>query len=555
MAISTLMDLPSELIQHILAYLEPVDLANVAQTCRHLQIESYDNQIWLRLINRYLPTPISRLGPMKSFRELYIAHHPHWFLPQNRIWFGDTEPSGKLLVTRYDEDNGSINAYTVVARTPRGLPTDWELDPDVQIHTFNPKVWLDLNQPVVKLQVDSRRAERPPNDHPSDRSYASESVYTSEILMDTFVDSGLYSSFMLCRNLPAAAITEGTSVWPPLKYPAHGRTRNDSHNRFNSTGHKPTRHDEVSQTNFRLRKWVEYTGRRATPSLLSFGPGEPFQSTFGADLPFFAAGPNLHAGGGVRIRMPEDITTYATLPEGSFAPTTQKPWQGIWVGDYSAHGCEFLVIHQPDKQDERPLPSGMDRLRHWLYGDRRGSDSSDSSFTSAAEDLDQSVVTGQGSSSQEETRTLSHPADAHAQDNNTESGHFTPSGRLEAMKLTGDPYMPRGEYTFIAPEIGDAGLVRIAEEEPFKGARVVKSAGHIANRGFRDDSYMACQLILISPNRIAQLWQEIGHFGHISFFHRVDIDTLARDGMVQTGTAASSATVPESSAASIDVQL
>ncbi|EGP91434.1 uncharacterized protein MYCGRDRAFT_98639 [Zymoseptoria tritici IPO323] len=461
MAISTLMDLPSELIQHILAYLEPVDLANVAQTCRHLQIESYDNQIWLRLINRYLPTPISRLGPMKSFRELYIAHHPHWFLPQNRIWFGDTEPSGKLLVTRYDEDNGSINAYTVVARTPRGLPTDWELDPDVQIHTFNPKVWLDLNQPVVKLQVDSRRAERPPNDYPSDRSYASESVYTT-------------------------AITEGTSVWPPLKYPAHGRTRNDSHNRFNSTGHKPTRHDEVSQTNFRLRKW----------------------STFGADLPFFAAGPNLHAGGGVRIRMPEDITTYATLPEGSFAPTTQKPWQGIWVGDYSAHGCEFLVIHQPDKQDERPLPSGMDRLRHWLYGDRRGSDR-----------------------------------------------HFTPSGRLEAMKLTGDPYMPRGEYTFIAPEIGDAGLVRIAEEEPFKGARVVKSAGHIANRGFRDDSYMACQLILISPNRIAQLWQEIGHFGHISFFHRVDIDTLARDGMVQTGTAASSATVPESSAASIDVQL
>ena len=49
--------------------------------------------------------------------------------------------------------------------------------------------------------------------------------------------------------------------------------------------------------------------------------------------------------------------------------------------------------------------------------------------------------------------------------------------------------IPRGEYTFIAPEIGDAGLVRVADEDIFKGARFVKSAGHIAQRGFREGKH------------------------------------------------------------------
>jgi hypothetical protein len=59
-------------------------------------------------------------------------------------------------------------------------------------------------------------------------------------------------------------------------------------------------------------------------------------------------------------------------------------------------------------------------------------------------------------------------------------------GRIEAIKLTGDPNIPRGEYSFIAPDIGRDGLLRIAGEEMFRGARVVRSVGHIAARGFRD---------------------------------------------------------------------
>lgn len=59
----------------------------------------------------------------------------------------------------------------------------------------------------------------------------------------------------------------------------------------------------------------------------------------------------------------------------------------------------------------------------------------------------------------------------------------------------------------------------------FKGARIVKSVGHIAARGFREDTYMTSQLILVSHDRLAQYWET---FGHVSFYQRVDIDEFTK---------------------------
>lgn len=58
-------------------------------------------------------------------------------------------------------------------------------------------------------------------------------------------------------------------------------------------------------------------------------------------------------------------------------------------------------------------------------------------------------------------------------------------GRLEAIKLTGDANVPRGEYTFIADDLGEQGFIGIAQTPPFHGARIVASRGHVADIGFR----------------------------------------------------------------------
>ena len=101
--------------------------------------------------------------------------------------------------------------------------------------------------------------------------------------------------------------------------------------------------------------------------------------------------------------------------------------------------------------------------------------------------------------------------------------------------------MPRGEHTFVADDIGAAGFIRVAQEAPFQGARVVKCRGHVAARGFREgelpstlyktpityiessDEFVPSQLLMISHDKLAQYWLP---FGHISFYERVNIDQL-----------------------------
>jgi len=210
------------------------------------------------------------------------------------------------------------------------------------------------------------------------------------------------------------------------------------------------------------------------------------------------------------LRVGEEVRTFATLPAEIYTPTDEKPWQGIWCGDYAGHGCEFLVVMQPD--DPAPLPELAERALAEL---RRTSVSSEESWVTA---------TGSTQSGDPPLQDPDVVAEVQQENVKAENEHLY-HGRIEAIKLTGDPNVPRGEYTFIAPDIGRDGLLRIADEAMFKGARVVRSVGHIAARGFRNDDYICSQLILISHDRIAQYWET---FGHVSFYQRVDIDHFTR---------------------------
>jgi hypothetical protein len=308
-----LLALPAELVQHILSFLSLSDLITVSSVNRALNEHSQQDTLWQPLVRAQVPGHNVPKPANLTWRELFQQHHPYWFLAKNKIWFADTAHTGKLLVARYDHRINAIEAYTLVAERRQPTMQSWEWNPEAIIHTFNPKVQLDMNAPIVRL-----------NGASYERVYGNRLQH--EIAMDVHHDvplasAGLYSRLMLTRPWPKEITTASTPVWPPLILPSPTRARNDtSPSGFRHTANKPARIQELSTTTFRLRKWMEFSSRPHS----------------------------------VSMRIGEDITTYATLPEECYTPTPQKPWQGIWCGDYAGHGCEFLVVTQPD--EPRPLP-------------------------------------------------------------------------------------------------------------------------------------------------------------------------------------------------------
>ena len=408
---SALLALPAEIIHQIFTLLDPISLADLSQTCHLLHTHAEDGKLWYEIVQEHVPAQrLLSPGLCKTWRELYAAHHPYWFLTRHKLWFSDkaytgSAMTGSLIVARFDPRRCCIEAYRLVAGKGDHSIEQWALDPSVIIHAFNPRLKLWLDDPVIKLDL---------------RSATPGKRLQREILMPTGNAQGIRS--LLFRSLRIAPTNQNRSMslWPPEIIPTPERVRNDSPNLFRSDSQKPKTLAEASDTTFRIRKWM----------------------AFGS------------LGVSIGLRMGEDVMTFSTLPEHSYTPTKEKPWRGIWVGDYSGHGCEFLVVLQPENHAETPASSP----------------SSQESYSSHASTNTESASDGASSAEVDET------------DEQAEEAPY--SGRLEAIKLTGDPNVPRGEYTFIADDIGRKGFIRNAEEQPFVGARVVKSRGHIAGRGF-----------------------------------------------------------------------
>lgn len=454
-----LLALPSELVHLILSCLPLSDLLTVGLVNRALHQHTFEDTLWRPFVQEQVPGYVPKPASL-SWRELFIQHHPFWFLAKKKIWFSDIPHTGKLLIARYDHRINAIEAYSLVAERRQPTFQTWEHNPEAIIHTFSPRVQLDLNAPVIRL--DAEAYERAVGDV----GYRLQKEIPMNVSYELSPSTArLYSRLMLARGWPADITTVATPVWPPLALPSPVRTRNDPPpSAFRQPAHKPATLDDMSTSTFRIRRWMEFA-------------------------------PRPH---GISMRIGEDISTWATLPEECYTPTPQKPWQGIWCGDYAGHGCEFLVVMQPD--NPRPLPERAE----WAMRSRErdGSVSSDGSWSTAPTEA---VVSGDEDEDEDDFETAddledsvatlqeafhARQSESHVEETVREEDESIYSGRIEAVKLTGDPNIPRGEYTFIAPDIGRNGLLRVASEEMFKGARIVKSVGHIAARGFRDGSQL-----------------------------------------------------------------
>lgn len=321
-----LFTLPAELIYHVLSFLSPLDLVEVSQTCHLLHNHTLSDQLWQPFIQANVPGTILKSPyPAISWRSLYIDHHPYWFLSKHKIWFADNQHTGKLLIARYDPRLPAIEAYALVAERRQPTIPHWHWNPNAIIHTFSPRIQLDLNAPVLRLDTAALAQAR--RTGPDTGSRLQREIPMAVHGITTTTSAGLFSHLLLSRPLPPAAITPGTRVWPPATIPAPERTRRESMSHYRSSGHRPGRLHELSSTTFRLRKWVQFSGRA----------------------------PQLGLG---------DVATFATLDPALYTPTAARPWRGIWCGDYAGHGCEFLVVMQPEEPG--PLPEAAEQaLARW----------------------------------------------------------------------------------------------------------------------------------------------------------------------------------------------
>ncbi|KGO77237.1 Protein of unknown function DUF3506 [Penicillium italicum] len=428
--LSFLERLPAEIIQEIASYLSAPDLSCLGATSRTLVDHASNDLLWASLVNERLPAPIKNPGPFGSFRRLYLAYHPCWFIPQHKVWVADVEHAGMLIIARYDNFRGVIEAYKVVADRRTAHFQTWITHPEVIMQSFEPHVHLALGgNPILFL-----------NDlNPSSRTapiQSFQSMTEARCMSMASIVQNIYKPLSFCSALsPGGPWIDPDVLWPPRTIPSDERTVRE----LKDSPPQILKHlSELSELLFRIRGWVN-----------------------------------------PRVMLASDkrTLTCSTLDD-LYIPTPEKPYQGIWIGDYSAHGCEFLLILQKD-------------ITSTAHGDEN-----------------ESPIHTQD---EVEYETLENAED------------IGQRGQLQAVKLTGDPNVPRGQFSFLAEDIGPRGLISDEMEEPFVGARSVRCRGHLAGIGFHDDTYIDTQLILISADRMAHYWMEIGH---ISYYHRVDIDAL-----------------------------
>lgn len=480
----SLPDLPSELISHILSYLPPSDLVSLSLTNHVLRAHSLADHLWQSLVQSNVPgIRLTTPSPCASFRELYIAHDPRWFLTKYKVWFCDRDLTGKLVIIRYDERRGVIEGYQLLANRPiasSSTNTQSLSEQELVIHEFEPELKLHLDKPVLQMRADSLenairvttgRSPAPSIKTPSSAvplpsrlspavDHASTGVPTpvhvnrfsaeTPMPLDNRFTDNMFNTFMLARSLPDSLASERQllpfpygNTWPPPSLPADTRV---SAGDLIGPEDRPTTRHEINERSFRIRSWIEMrpAGLRGVsmgwigPSLLGENDWPSNNAVFGQASRAWLSNyiPGMHPSMSTHIG--DQITTYSTLDPELYTPTISQPWKGIWVGDYSAHGCEFLLITQ-----NHPAP-----------------------FDEAAFDA---------------TRSEDESA-ADFEKRKTDARRYR--GRLEAVKLTGDPNVPRGECTFLAEDLGEQGFVTTVDEEPFRGARVVRSKGHVAQTGF-----------------------------------------------------------------------
>ena len=437
--------LPSEILYLIFSHLECPSLVSLMRTCRSLRKHVENDAIWENLIRRHVVKEHmpQTAYPAHTYRELYLSQHPYWFLPKNKLWFADTPGTGKLILVRYDPRRGAFEGHTVLART---RATEHQLGrfegAAVFLHYDRPTVHIpfeEANDTSMKMAPDLKDEKY----RPAGRGEYLEGIRDKARLGRKQSPQTSSTS----DDMPPSSDPD-LPLWPPPNIPAQQRVQITTHDRASSDkeGHESFPCSQISEQIFRLHHCaINFPNRNMMMNLMD---------------------------------MPQEVETWSTLDAALYTPTPEKPYQGIWSGSYGDHGIEFLLVMQretvADELQNAPMgtlvdeDSRLDLLMDGL-GIQKNAEVGETSpnMNVPGNMADDDPQTGETTSAKEK------------------DGSFACGGRIEAVKLTGDSNVPRGEYSWIANDIGPAGFVGIGKVA-FPGVRVVRSQGHLASPGFQD---------------------------------------------------------------------
>lgn len=326
-------------------------------------------------------------GPRyRTWRDLYqsvFAEHG-WMLG---TWHGNDEWTGQLIEVDYNPETGFIECYRLQPFAHFSFPTRFSRDRSVIWRDFRP----DLRARGEVLFRAGRGSER--------HRQAGDDILRRLVgLADGEIDAQLLEQhsvelFWTRRQDDEAGIAENEDdggigitysrpVWPTKYMPCPERII------LSKLDHQSHR-----------REWESWSEHLFTLSRPVFNPM------------------SLITPSSLPIPLPTHTTLFSRLPtaDPGSVPAGFEGWQGLFMGDYSAHGPELLYLDYP-----------------------------------------------------------------------------TPH-TIRAVKVTGDPNIPRGEVSWQVDNL--RRVKRICDEEEWPGARAFDGLGHVSPHGYSDPSWIEAEVI------------------------------------------------------------
>ncbi|KAL1919853.1 uncharacterized protein VTP21DRAFT_1784 [Calcarisporiella thermophila] len=302
-AYPNLIDMPMEVLLHLISLLPPTSISILSCTCHHLHsIIQHTDSLWQRFC---IEAGCREIGkwPVKNFRELYtnVVHRYAWLVG---TWVGDAAFFGSLLVVRWEPRKGRIGGYKIHCRnrTPNKL-SSYSLDERINISQFEP---VYDEQRLFALRLDAKR----PRD----------------------AEAPLLRVTTRCQDESSLTIPSHGVVFYRGKFKPHPRTGLWS---LESQGLFPPEFEEPQEELYR------YFGNKPGGSVkkedFDYEDRDKEKET---DTPCFGLG-CVHK---AKTRQSNPVQLFAKLPSWKLRPTMDRPLDGLWAGDYAPNGVEFLLL-------------------------------------------------------------------------------------------------------------------------------------------------------------------------------------------------------------------